>query len=201
MKGKKILKQDTSSIRITFESRDNIEGKTYFQVKNVSVNDKKIKMKYFLLPLNLVDRITDINTNSVTDRCRMIVDGLKLATNNLFTGFGTNGWSYEYKSITDYTHSATQMHCYILDVFIQNGILGLISVIVLYIIVIYKVIRMIIEKKCEYYPIILAIILGLLRSMLDFDMNFYSILMLMFILFAITDREIKENEITIKKII
>ena len=191
-------KSDTKTIKVVFETEDSVENKTYFEVKDVLMNNKKLKMKYFIIPLKIADRMVDINDYSIKDRYQMIKDGFNLAKHNLFTGLGGDGWYYNYEDIKEYNHSATQMHCYLLDIFIQNGIFGLIVILLIYFIFLLKIIKAIKEKNSQIYPFILALIFVLSHSLFDFDMNFYSIIILTFILFSIIDNEVEGKDIVIK---
>ena len=197
-----LTNEETSMIRICFVSTNTVKERTRLEIKNLTMNGQKIKLNYLFLPITLVNRIEniDINESSITERFVFIKDGIKLAMQNFFTGFGNDGWRYNYKTVREYNYGANQMHCYIVDLFIQDGIAGLIVILVLFIFVGIKIAKIMKQKLKEYYPIILAIIFGIMHSLLDFDMNFYSILMLVFILIAILDNvEVKEKYITVKK--
>ena len=197
-----LTKENTSMIRICFSSTNTIKEYTKLEIKNLTMNGQKIKLNYLFLPITFVNRIEniDLNESSITERFVIMKDGIKLGMQKFFTGFGTDGWKYNYKTVREYNYGATQMHCYIIDLFIQDGIVGLIIIGVLFILLSIKIAKILKQKLKEYYPIILAIIFGLMHSIFDFDMNFYSILMLMFILISILDNaEVKEKYITIKK--
>lgn len=194
-------KEDTSMIRICFISKRNVEGLTKLEIKNLTMNGQKIRLNYLFIPISLINRIENIssNTSSITERFVIIKDGIKLASQNLFTGFGNDGWYYNYKEVREYDYGATQMHSYIIDLFIQDGIWGLLIEFTLLTLLGIKIIKIIKQKQNTYYPIIIACIFGLLHAFLDFDMNFFSILILIFILISIIDIGVEEKKIILKR--
>lgn len=193
--------ENTEMIRICFISRNNIKDKTRLEIKKLTMNGKELRLNYLFLPITFMNRIENIgiNESSITERFVIIKDGIKLGMQKFFTGFGNAGWEYNYKNIRQYEYGATQMHCYIVDIFIQSGILGLITVIMLFIMLGIKIVKLIKNKQKEFYPIIFSIIFVFLHSLLDFDMNFYAILLLMYMFIAVVDSEIEENYIIVKK--
>ncbi len=193
-------KEKTNIIRICFVSRRNIKDQTRLEVNRVSVNGKTIRVNYGFIPITVMNRLTNIglNASSVTERFVIIKDGIRLGLEKFFTGFGNDGWRYNYKTVREYHYGATQMHCYIVDIFIQSGIVGLMSIAILFVLLTIKMIKLLLQKQKAYYSIVFATIFGVLHTMLDFDMNFYAITILIFMFIAIIDSRIEEKKITIK---
>ena len=193
--------ENTDMFRICFVSDNDFKEKTRLEVKGLTINGQKVKLKYYLIPINIINRVENITTDesSITERFIIIKDGIKLGMQKAFTGFGCDGWRYNYKTVREHNYGATQMHCYIVDVFIQNGIVGLILITLFLILLAYKIIKVLWQKQSKYYPIVLACAFGFMHAILDFDMNFYAILILMYSLASIIDIVSNGKNITIKK--
>ena len=84
-------------------------------------------------------------------------------------------------------YASTEIHNYLIQIFVENGI---VSVITWIIIIIYCIFRIVKRWKNKNIKIIdLAFILLTLHSLVDFDMSFYCIMVIWIILFTITIKE------------
>lgn len=176
---------ETIELAIYIESEYKI-AQLGLTINSLTINSKEHPLNYLYLPVSIVDKIKDINLKdkSVWERGTYYKDALKIINNNWATGLGANVWRYKYIEVQEYNYSATEVHSFPIQILLENGI---ISVILLGIIIILIIVRLIKDIKAEKnnVGIFLALILLILHSFVDFDMSFYYIMMLFFVLLAI----------------
>ena len=149
-------------------------------INKLTLNEKEIPVDYKFIPMKLVSNIQSltINNKNTWERGVFIIDGIKLSCENWLTGIGGNGWEHCYKAIQSYSYDARYSHCYLTKVWIENGILGLIASIG----IIVMLLKILIQNREKQSCIIgLVLILILLHSMIDFDMEFYCIQLFVFL--------------------
>lgn len=168
------------------------DGLTIYSVK---VNGQDALLDYEFLPKEIVYKIKNISaeTFSVTERFTFIKDGLKIALTNPIIGYGGNAWRYLEYSVQEYNYDAAEVHSYIVDIFIENGILGFLTVIGLYIYGIVIFIKQRKNNKINY--LILGVLLVLIHSIYDFDMSFGIVQIAVFSVFALC---VNNNKINLK---
>ena len=172
--------KDTVKIAIYFNTNSDV-GQKGLTIKSLNINGEKFPLSYCYLPTKLVERVQSFATNdkSVWERGIYFLDSIKIIKNNFIFGTGENGWNYNYKYIQSYVYSATECHSFILQIFINNGIIGFIT---LMMILIYVAIR-IFQKRESINELDLAFILLTIHSFIDFNMSFYCVQVLWIILF------------------
>lgn len=196
-KGTKEIKinsqQNTNTMSISFlckNPNENIE----LEVKDVYINDKKIKMNYGIIPIELINRIERINLNSGSMKIRYdyFKAGIEIIKTNVFFGYGGNAWNYYEKDIILDTVAE---HNYLIQLWIQFGIFAPIAFITLMILIIIRFYKYCKKKNTNWIiiGILFAVILLLLHSLLDFDMSFFSILLMFYMCIAILNTEVSEN--------
>lgn len=168
------------------------DGLTIYSVK---INGQDALLDYEFLPKEIVYKIKNISveTFSVTERFTFIKDGLKIALTNPILGYGGNAWRYLEYSVQEYNYTAAEAHSYIVDIFVENGILGFLIVIGLYIYGIIIFIKQRKNNKINY--LILGVLLVLIHSIYDFDMSFGIVQIAVFSVFALC---VNNNKINLK---
>lgn len=156
-------------------------GQKGLTVKSLKINDRKLSLNYVFLPIRIVEKVQSFNVKdkSVWERGVYFVDSLKIIKNNYLFGTGARGWLYNYQNVQSYVYSSTEAHSFILQIFINNGIIGFVTLVI---IIFYAIIK-IIKKKRNINEIDIAFILLTIHSLIDFDMSFYCIMMLWITLF------------------
>ena len=171
---------DTNRITIRYNKlvEDNCGELT---INRLTLNEKEIPVDYKFIPMKLVNNIQSltINNKNTWERGVFIIDGIKLSCKNWLTGIGGNGWEHCYKAIQSYSYDARYSHCYLTKVWIENGILGLMAIIGIIAIILKTLIQN--RKKQSSIIIGLVLMLILLHSMIDFDMEFYCIQLFVFL--------------------
>ena len=180
--------KDTNKFTIRFNKLVD-ENIGYLEINSLKINDKEIPVNYRFIPMSLVNNIQSltIENKNIWERGVFIVDGLKLASENWIFGIGGNGWEKEYKQIQAYDYDARYLHCYIIKIFVENGIIGLIAILGIIVIVI----KSLLKSKNKNIVMYLSIFMILLHSIIDFDMEFYIIQILVFSMLGIISKDIK----------
>ena len=180
--------KETHSVVILFNN--NIQkAQQGLTINSLYINDSKYILEYAYLPVKLVKRIENfaLENKSLWERTTFFKDGLKIASQNIFTGTGGRGWLYNYEDVQSYVYASTEIHNYLIQIFVENGIISVITWIT---IIIYCIFRIVKRWKNKNIKIIdLAFILLTLHSLVDFDMSFYCIMVIWIILFTITIKE------------
>lgn len=185
--GKKYLNfitdEDTERLNIRFVRQEKEENAN-LTINKLTLNSKEIVLKYRYLPSGLVDIIKKINikNRSVWERGVFILDSIQIAKENFWLGIGGNGWRYTYGMVQQYDYHATQAHCFYTQVIIENGILGGIGILgVVICIIIYAIKQLKEQRSITYLIFFCSIGTLLLHSAVDFDMSFFYIKLIAFI--------------------
>ncbi len=172
---------NTDTIEISFNWGKPVEG-ARLEVEEVTLNDKKIPIYYKLIPIEFINRIEKINANAISLKTRLSY--LKQATiiiqNNWLFGNGGNAWKYFDKK--DIEENTTAEHSYPMQLFIQNGIVAFIAYGLLIIFLCKSIYK---SKNITIKTIGMALLLVVTHSLLDLDMSFFNILIIVYMYIAI----------------
>ena len=165
-------------------------------INQLKINDEVKPLKYKFLPTKLVEKVYDINfkTISVTERFEYMKDACKLISKYGMLGIGADGWKDRQLEVQDYYNFTNETHSYILEIFLEFGIIGFIAFIGIVIQILIKVIKLI---KNRYYDavqisIMISILVLIIHSCIDFDLSFMYMLILLFTLIATLEMENKD---------
>ena len=174
-----LTNEDTHRLTLRFNKTIS-ENNGELIIKNFGINGKEIPLDYKFIPMSLISNIQSItfSNKNVWERGIFIIDGIKLANQNWLTGIGGNGWEEAYKSVQSYNYDARESHCYITQLWIENGIIAVIAFVGILVITIKTILK---NKKNQYCNIIfLSILMIVLHSFIDFDMSFFCIKIIVF---------------------
>ena len=160
------------------------------------INGKEYPLNYQYLPANFANRMKDIiNLNDICASERFVysIDALKLIKANWLFGMGGNSWQYRYNEVQQYNYSAMQIHCYIIEIFFEFGIIGFISIIGIMLLMIYYGITNYRKIEVEKITVLMSIYFILIKSFIDFDMTFMHILVITFIYIGVFSNEMTRN--------
>lgn len=178
--------KDTSVIYINIEKR---EENSTITVNNAKLNDKQIILKYKILPTNIVQKVQGISlkNKSLWERTTFIKDGIKSVKNDWLFGLGGQAWKTIQYKVQSYNYYAEEMHSFPIKVLMENGILGFIASIGIFV----YLIKMLI-KECKKdqlnmanISIIIGTILILLHSLIDFDLSFFYCLLIVELIISV----------------
>ncbi len=193
-----ITHENTAEFKIEFKSKyQYIDRK--LTIKQLTINDKIIPLQYKNLPIKIVDKIKDISFNykTVQERLVFMKEALKLAKENLLTGIGGENWQYRYGEIQEYDYTSSDIHSYPVQVLVEFGIIGLISLIYIYFCIIKT-------KDKKYLGMKIGFFIIILHSAMDSEMKFPFIQLIVYTylgIFSMLDyKKEKKNHIIIENI-
>lgn len=186
--------KNTSVIYININSEENSElfiNKSY-------LNNEELILKYRLLPTNVIEKIQSISlkNKSSWERIAFITDALKLIKENWIFGLGGGAWKTTQLKVQQYNYYANQVHCFPIQLFLENGIICFLSYISIAVWLIKCLVKKIKEKDLKLISIIIGIIFIQLHSLVDFNMSFFYVLLIVFASISVISS--KENNTKIK---
>lgn len=144
-----------------------------------------------LLPPILSQRLAKLSFNDVNVlyRLHFDMDAIKLLANHWLTGLGGGGWKALYQSVQDYFYTAVFVHNHYLQVFVEHGILGFISYMLLVILTVIGAGLSLLKSRGNvlrsYNAGLLCSFLALAgHAAIDFDLSFVSLSLLFWTMFA-----------------
>ncbi|THF80857.1 O-antigen ligase family protein [Cohnella fermenti] len=137
-----------------------------------------------ILPDQISDRFNNFsfNTHSVLERYTFYKDAITIWQENKWLGGGGGTWEALYDHVQSYPYMSSQPHSYIVELFLDTGIIGLVIIVggVLYLIgnFIVRLSRGAIQGGADYLLFLLIPVSLLLHSVIDFEMSymFFSII-------------------------
>lgn len=180
----------------------NIYTKNGVTIKKAKINEKELILKYKILPTNIVDKLSSISlkNRSAWERLNFMQDAYKATKESWLVGLGGEAWQGIQLKVQKYNYSTLDAHSFVMQTFLENGILGLIACIGIYI-----ELTKILLKQCKQKDInmskvsqLIAIIFILVHSMLDINMSYYYVFITVITAIAIISSEKEKNRI-IKK--
>ena len=170
---------NTSEIKIEFGTNSK---SSRLIINNFYINGEEYILEYKYLPTKLVEKVKDISLQYKTaqERFAFISDGLELIKENPLTGIGGGGWQFKYGEVQDYNYVTRDTHSYPIQIWLENGIIGIIALVLIYTIVFFTFNKNIINIGIKF-----ALIILMLHCVIDSDMYFVFIQALFFVLLAI----------------
>ncbi len=187
--------EDTAVMYIEITTKD----KSILVINNCVLNGENFILKYKFLPTKMVDKIKSININnkSASERLIFIKEACGIIKNNWILGYGGNSWETLQFKNKEYNHSARYVHSYPIQTFLEYGIIGFSACLLIYIFMIYEILKQCKNDKIDFnkLSLLFAILLVLLHSTLDFGMSFFYINFITFILYSMIEFNDKKIEI------
>ncbi|MDO7908848.1 O-antigen ligase family protein [Paenibacillus sp. JX-17] len=140
-----------------------------------------------ILPQNVETRLENINLNqhSVLERITFYKDAAKLWQDYPLIGAGGGAWAALYEQYQNNPYTSRQAHNFFLQYLVETGLVGFIVFMAFIIFIFYKYIRGYIkhsEQERESHFLFIIITLSILiHSLLDFNMSYVFMGMLVFI--------------------
>jgi O-antigen ligase len=153
---------------------------------------------YHQLPSALQDRIGSISLNvpQAKERLSFYKDALKMSKSSPILGFGGGGWASVYKEYQSAPYISNKVHDGYLEWMIENGWLGLLIFLSVFIYFFYLLVRSYLKE--DHSNMKLAVILSLLsvflHSSLDFNFSFGTVWLVVFWLLAIGFPNLSEKK-------
>lgn len=192
--GWKSIEFETDDVASHIEIRILNPTKQTINIKGFKINDKTSILQYKIIPVELVRLIKNFNFKytSVFQRFDYWKDGIKIIKNNWIFGAGGNAWRMLYGQVQDYLYYAKETHCYLIELIISYGIIGILSYIIIIAITIKNGTNLLKDKMM--LSIFIGFLMIILHSLIDFDMSFLIILSMFLIFVAIINKDDKKIE-------
>ncbi len=167
-------------------------------INELQINGEPYILEYKIIPEEVVRIFTTFNfkNSSVWQRVDYWKDSLEIIKDRWLIGSGGNTWRMLYGQEQDYLYYAKEAHCYILEVWMSFGLLGIIS----YIFIIAITIQNGIKEHKKILSILVGVAIIAIHSLMDFDMSYLIIEMVFYMFIAIINKDDK-LEITNSKIL
>lgn len=186
-----VTHEKTSEVKIEFYSKYKYLDQELI-IKELKINNEVIGLEYKLLPTKLIDKIKSINLNYKTfqERLQVMEDALKLSRENILIGIGGDAWQYKYIDVQEYNYVVNEIHSYPFKVILEFGITGILAYLGIVIILIKELIKC---DNIRINSIVVALLMIMIHSVIDIDLEYTHILLYCFILFGILSSRLKEE--------
>jgi hypothetical protein len=156
-------------------------------ITQFKLNGNVKPLEYSILPSDSVFRFRDsiYGSTSLRDRLHYIKDATKIWLSSPIFGTGGEGFKHLYKNVQTLKYTSTEVHNSILQIFVESGIIGGISICL----IIYLVI-----KNNKFSAMKLAFIMYILHSLTDLNFSYLICLIVFSMLVGIIEnkKDIKE---------
>jgi len=188
-------KEDTTAIYIKIKNKSK-EGT--LKINNLYINNEEVILKYKLLPTKIVDKImqTSLGQKSAWQRFVFIKDAFKQINENWLFGLGGNAWRTVQLESQEYSYYAKEVHSFPTQIFLENGIIGFIACIAIGVSVLKILYKETKREKIDLFriSIIMAILSIFLHSIFDFNMSFFYVLLIVFLMIAVLEDKRTEKQ-------
>ena len=174
----------TIEISMIFKSKA-LNGQDGLKINQLLINNKEYPLAYKYLPAQKINNLIGgvYQTKSIWERTSHYTDGVKIAKENIFTGIGESGWKYKKDEVESFEQSAVEVHSYIISLLINYGIFPVIIYLILLFLILKKFFYSIKDKvNLEIYLVILCITV---HSFIDFNLSFFYLELIYFLLFVL----------------
>jgi len=170
-------KENTKRLNVSFICYEGSIDITKFEL-----NGNVKPLEYSILPSDIVFRFRDsiYGSTSLRDRIEYIKDAYKIWTTSPIFGTGGEGFKHLYKNVQTLKYTSTEVHNSILQIFVESGIIGGISICL----IIYLVL-----KDNKFSALKLSFIMYILHSLTDLNFSYLICLIVLSMLIGIIDNK------------
>jgi hypothetical protein len=151
-------------------------------ITEFKLNENIKPLEYSILPSDIVFRFIDsINgSTSSRDRVEYFKDSCKIWLTSPIFGTGGEGFKHLYKSVQTFNYTSTEAHNSILQIFVESGIIGGISICLIIFVVI---------KNNKYSVLKLTFMMYVLHSLTDLNFSYFICLIVFSMLIGIMENK------------
>ena len=189
---------DTDSVRVKIDNK----YKGIIKVDRCFINGKEQIINYKYIPNDLAYLFSgySISGKSIPQRIQMYKDCIKMIKDSPIIGHGGNSWKNLSLAYAEYKGALKESHSYFFELLISYGIIGCIAFYAFIIYFFVKIFKQCIEhkeKREEKLFIFLGLCLILMHSLIDFEMSFMLIQLMVYICVAMLLRDEQEENCNI----
>ena len=141
-----------------------------------------------MIPTSVGHKIQGISlkNKSVWERFSFIENALTTIKGNFLFGFGGNAWRTIQSKSQTYNAYATEVHSFPIQIFLENGIVGFLATLGIYFFMAKYLFDEIKKSQMSMGKISSIIAVGfiLVHSILDFDMSFFYVILIVFLIIS-----------------
>ncbi|UMV48132.1 O-antigen ligase family protein [Paenibacillus macerans] len=140
-----------------------------------------------ILPGNIGERLENLNLqqHSFLERMTFYKDAVKVLKDYPIIGAGGGAWASIFEKYQNNPYSSRQAHSFVMQYLVETGLLGFIIFVAFLIFIFYKYIRGYIkageQERDSYFAYFILVFSILIHSLMDFNMSFVFISMLVFL--------------------
>jgi len=143
-----------------------------------------------LLPKSLSERIKDINTEtrSVVERNRFYIDAIPMIKDHPLLGAGGGAWREQFERYQSLPYVSRQAHNFYLQFIIEVGIIGFLLLLSFLAILFYQLYQKWRRNDLDFlntFAIVIIAIFILTHSLIDFNLSYTYLLVLIFAIFGV----------------
>jgi O-antigen ligase len=151
-------------------------------ITEFKLNEKEKPLEYSILPSDIVFRFRDsfYGSTSLRDRLNYVKDSYKIWITSPIFGTGGEGFKHLYKNVQTFNYTSTEAHNSILQIFVESGIIGGISICL----IIYLIL-----KGNKFSIIKLTFIMFIVHSLTDLNFSYLICLIVFSMLIGIIENK------------
>lgn len=182
----------SDSFNYTFRPKENTKRlnvaiicyKGSISITEFKLNEKEKPLEYSILPSDIVFRFRDsfYGSTSLRDRLNYVKDSYKIWITSPIFGTGGEGFKHLYKNVQTFNYTSTESHNSILQIFVESGIIGGISICL----IIYLIL-----KDNKFSTIKLTFIMFIVHSLTDLNFSYLICLIVFSMLIGIIENKNK----------
>ncbi len=157
-------------------------------INEIMINNEKQVLEYLLLPTDIILDLVDVinnNSTSISDRLAYNIDAIKLWNESKMFGLGGEAFRIKHKEVQTTAYSTTEVHNSYLQILVESGIIGFVSI---------SIIVILICKIKTEYIIKLIIIIFIFHSLVDLNFSYLISIVILGILTGYVLNTRKESE-------
>lgn len=190
------FENESNNFKLNFTPKDNtkrlnlvlISYKGNVSILEFKLNERVKPLEYSMLPSDMVFRFRDslYGSTSLRDRLNYVKDSYKIWLTSPVVGTGGEGFKFLYKNVQTLQYTSTEAHNSILQIFVESGIVGGITVCL----IIYLVI-----SKNKFSVLKLTFVMYILHSLTDLNFSYFICLIVFSMLIALIEDKTNKKEI------
>lgn len=173
-------------VSITIQTSNN----DIITLNNIYINGKESIVNYKYLPNNIMRlaKTVKLSNVSITERLSMYKSGIKLFEQHPIVGNGAKTFENLFQKVREYDYSVMEVHSFLIDILMDYGIIGIITIFIILIITICNFVNRK-DKNIIDISVFIGWIFIIIHSMIDFDLAYLVTLTNFFMLIAIINEK------------
>ncbi|MCD5413933.1 MAG: O-antigen ligase family protein, partial [Clostridiales bacterium] len=162
----------------------------------------EMPLKYRYIPESLIGRINSIEVENHSARTRIdyVITGLSMFKSNPIIGAGGGAWKAQFSKYQNEPFFSTQAHNHYIQTLVETGVFGILLVLMLIALLLYKLVLAALKKDTIQISIIMGLLALLAHSALDFNFSFLSIALIFWTLIGTIQTHADDTKFKLPKL-